>query len=69
MIISKEKIIYNKILENTNPETLKVLRANSLINLFAQRVIETLNDENKQNGLKRLMPDISWLSGRCFDLF
>ncbi len=52
MIISKEKIIYNKILENTNPETLKVLRANSLIKLFAQRIIETLNDANKQNAYR-----------------
>ena len=52
MIISKEKIIYNKILENTNPETLKVLRANSLIKLFAQRIIETLSDANKQNAYR-----------------
>ena len=52
MIISKEKIIYNKILENTNQETLKVLRANFLTKLFAQRIIETLNDANKQNAYR-----------------
>ena len=48
MIISKEKIIYNKILENTNPETLKVLRANSLTKLFVKRITEVLDDPNKQ---------------------
>lgn len=52
MIISKEKIIYNKILENTNSEVLKVLHENSLTKLFAQRIIETLNDANKQNAYR-----------------
>lgn len=49
MIISKEKIIYNKILENTNPEVLKVLHANSLTKLFVKRIIEVLDDPKKQH--------------------
>ena len=48
MIISKEKIIYNKILENTNSEVLKVLYENSLTKLFVKRITETLEDPNKQ---------------------
>ena len=52
MRILKEKLTYNKILENTNPEVLKVLRANFLTKLFAQRIIETLNDANKQNAYR-----------------
>lgn len=49
MRISKEKIIYNKILENTNPEVLKVLHANSLTKLFVKRIIEVLDDQKKQH--------------------
>ena len=52
MRILKEKLIYNKILENTNPEVLNVLHENSLTKLFAQRIIEILNDENKQNAYR-----------------
>lgn len=48
MRISKEKIIYNKILENTNPEVLKVLHENSLTKLFVKRITEVLDDPNKQ---------------------
>ena len=49
MIISKEKIIYNKILENTNPEVLNVLYENSLTKLFVQRIIEVLENPKKQH--------------------
>ena len=48
MIISKEKIIYNKILENTNSEVLKVLHENSLTKLFVKRITEVLDDPNEQ---------------------
>ena len=47
MIISKEKIIYNKILENTNSEVLKVLHENSLTKLFVKRITEVLDDPKK----------------------
>lgn len=48
MRILKEKLIYNKILENTNPEVLNVLYENSLTKLFVKRITETLEDPNKQ---------------------
>ena len=37
MRILKEKLTYNKILENTNPETLKVLRANFFNKTFCPK--------------------------------
>ena len=49
MRILKEKLIYNKILENTNPEVLNVLYENSLTKLFVKRITEVLNNANKQN--------------------
>ena len=52
MIILKEKIIYNKILENTNPEVLKVLHENSLTKLFVKRIIEVLDDPKKQHAYR-----------------
>ena len=48
MRILKEKLIYNKILENTNSEVLKVLHENSLTKLFFKRITEVLDDPNKQ---------------------
>lgn len=48
MRILKEKLIYNKILENTNSEVLKVLHENSLTKLFVKRITEVLDDPNKQ---------------------
>ena len=47
MRILKEKLIYNKILENTNPEVLNVLYENSLTKLFVQRIIEVLENPKK----------------------
>ena len=47
MRILKEKIIYSKILENTNPEVLNVLHENSLTKLFVQRIIEVLENPQK----------------------
>ena len=49
MRILKEKLIYNKILENTNPEVLNVLYENSLTKLFVQRIIEVLENPKKQH--------------------
>ena len=48
MRILKEKLIYNKILENTNPEVLNVLYENSLTKLFVKRITEALEDPNRQ---------------------